>query len=124
MCRYSMKMYKSHFACFKCRLAFKGVATCPSCLQPMTHMGMDFKAPPKRDKKWWANAEILARAGYTFSSCGCTGPGYGGKRDGRLSKRLKGAQAFVNQRLASQFPEELKSPKNGWRKPKIPAFSR
>jgi len=101
----------------------------------MTEMGMDFKAPPKNDRKWWANAEILAKAGFTFSSCGCTGPGYGGKskryrysklayKASILGKRLSGAQEFVNNWLESKFPEELKSPKNGWRKPKIRAFSR
>ena len=111
-----MKLYKTHFACFKCRLAFKGVATCPSCHQPMTEMGMDFKAPPKRDKKWWANSEILAKAGFTFSSCGCSGPGYGGKRkryglhEVILGKRLKNALAFVTSKYEEKLPRELKSP--------------
>jgi hypothetical protein len=92
----------------------------------MFRMGHDFKAPPKRDKKWWANVELLAKAGFTFHSCGRTGPRYHVYYpDTPLGKRLHGAVAFITERHKEKFPEELKSQKkNGWRKPKVPAFMR
>jgi tRNA(Ile2) C34 agmatinyltransferase TiaS len=70
MCRYSDKEYKSHFACLKHRHSAKfpkyAHPKCPTCQQPMTHMGRDFKPPKAEDKKAWAR---LIPGGY--DSCGC-----------------------------------------------------
>ena len=92
MCRYSCKTYKEHFACFRCRKAFKRTARadlpafgrpqygklrmvpCPECGEPMAEMGHDFRAPPQRDKRQWRKVEILYEQGFAFCSCGC-GPG-------------------------------------------------
>jgi hypothetical protein len=39
-------------------------------------MGLDFKAPKRKDKEQWKVVEILYEHGITFYSCGCGGPGY------------------------------------------------
>ena len=92
MCRYSMSTYKPHYACFNCRKTFKRrlltdlnpiiAATvskpskCPECGELMADMGLDFKAPAKSDKKAWEHLANLYKAGVTFHSCGCYGPGF------------------------------------------------
>ncbi|WP_165247064.1 hypothetical protein [Paludisphaera soli] len=98
MCRYGFHQYRDHFACFSCRKAFKQDqweapegetwlrgsrripvsrrAPCPDCTRPMVDMGLDFKAPPRADRKAWSILESLARAGVTFHNCGCGGPGF------------------------------------------------
>lgn len=107
MCRYATKRYKIHYACFECRVAFKECSDCPECEMPMVEMGRDFKAPPRNDRKWWRNAEILANAGFRFESCGCSGPKYG-----PLGKRLSGAQAFVDAHFRYLLPKELRKKHN------------
>ncbi|WP_189000607.1 hypothetical protein [Deinococcus roseus] len=39
-------------------------------------MGLDFKAPPRKDSKAWNVLEVLSGYGFRFHSCGCGGPGY------------------------------------------------
>jgi hypothetical protein len=93
-CRYAIKPYKSHFACFHCRKAFKeheGVLTktehrkvygadwkaiCPECGSEMADMGLDFKAPRQNAWKQWKAIEELYQHGITFHSSGWCGPGY------------------------------------------------
>ena len=65
-----------HFACFACRKAFKAgdeyvpdgaggyrrrVVTCPECRQPMSPMGLLFRAPRRRAVRAWRRLEELAR---------------------------------------------------------------
>jgi len=91
MCRYGVKTYKSHFACFKCRKSFKRrllsdisdnemqesvPAKCPDCGDFMANMGLDFKALTKKNIKAWVLLADLYSVGITFHSCGCSGPGY------------------------------------------------
>lgn len=95
MCRYGQYgPYKEPFACFKCRKVFKQtsryelpdhlkphdgekrICKCPQCGEPMADMGHDFKAPKQSDVKQWEKIRILYNNGFTFHSCGCTGPGY------------------------------------------------
>lgn len=93
MCRYAHHQYRDHFACFRCRKAFKAwrwkwreeggpkpvgrpryaprEVVCPDCGNPMTDMGLDFKAPPKSDRKTWEIMETLAANGFHFRGCGC-----------------------------------------------------
>lgn len=61
---------KQHYACFSCRKAFKVRGTfnstatpapCPECKQPMTAMGLLFRAPRQRAVKAWKKLEELAR---------------------------------------------------------------
>jgi hypothetical protein len=89
MCRYALTRYKPHLACFDCRTVFRRrlrtdvdpsgqehVARCPQCGQAVADLGLDFKAPPKRDAKRWRELAALWRVGVTFHSCGCGGPGW------------------------------------------------
>lgn len=90
MCRYAMKSYKPHYACFECRKTFKRrlmwdirrddnslvEAKCPECGALMASMGYDFESPKKDDIKAWQHIKDLYSVGITFHSCGCTGPGY------------------------------------------------
>ncbi len=90
MCRYAMHSYKPHYACFKCRKAFKRrlmgntykvdpapvAAKCPQCGELMANMGLDFESPKQNDIKAWQHIQSLYSVGITFHSCGCSGPGY------------------------------------------------
>lgn len=117
MCRYGFHKYKSHYACFTCRKVFRvrpfdewasesvrnGEAAhevlCPDCRAAMTDMGLDFKAPPKRNVKQWKKVELLRNAGVGYSSCGCSGPGY-------RPKTLSEVPAFLALREAERSRSE------------------
>jgi len=93
MCRYAWHNYRDHFACFRCRKAFKywqwedcdesawklrarlehvpREIVCPDCSLPMVDMGLDFKAPPKDDREAWQILECLQEQGFAFHGCGC-----------------------------------------------------
>jgi hypothetical protein len=49
---------------------------CPECGSLMADLGLDFKAPRKTDIKHWKIIEGLYTIGYSFHSCGCSGPGF------------------------------------------------
>lgn len=106
MCRYAFARYKPHFACFRCRKAFKRrhrdevdpggdehPARCPECGEPMAEMGLDFQAPPKAKRAQWRVLESLWEAGQTFHSCGCGGPGYRPREPAALRAYLHGVLA-------------------------------
>ena len=98
MCRYGFHNYRDHFACFRCRKAFKPLQregreqrveigqarplrvprelVCPDCSHPMVDMGLDFKAPPRSDREMWQILEILHTHGFHFGGCGCGGVGF------------------------------------------------
>jgi len=93
MCKYAMKAYKPHYACFECRKTFKRrlqgdlpggfnkkkdpiAAKCPDCGKLTASMGYDFKSPKKNDVKAWEHLANLYEVGIAFHSCGCNGPGY------------------------------------------------
>jgi len=96
-------LHKQHFACFRCRKAFKQRGSeeqfaypdaaplrpfpCPDCGRPMAVMGRDFKAPPQRDRAGWLVAELLQSFGFIFEP-GICGPGY-------RPHRLRDAVAFL-----------------------------
>src|SRR5688572_29203641 len=87
-------IYKDHFACFKCRKAFKQpnavdlpkeertgkrerrVVGCPQCNEPMHDMGHAFRAPKQDALKEWQTVELLFRNGIRFEYFGWCGPGY------------------------------------------------
>jgi hypothetical protein len=83
MCRYAISgPYKPHYACFKCRRAFKQwpeVATeqvcCPECGDVVHDLGLDFKPPKQANRKQWQKVRQLFEHGFIFHSCGCCGPG-------------------------------------------------
>lgn len=121
MCRYGFTYYRDHFACFRCRKAFKHwqyenlgwgfprserlrrparAIACPDCSRPMTEMGLDFRAPRKGDRESWQIAEILAANGFTFHGCGC----YVGYSPPQL---LREVPAWLEQRRQPQEGERL-----------------
>lgn len=73
--------YREHFACFRCRKAFKQTADadlpadrrptpghpraapCPQCRTPMAEVGKDFEAPRQSDVGRWEVAELLHQHG-------------------------------------------------------------
>jgi hypothetical protein len=99
MCRYALKPdYKKHYACFRCRKAFKRrnkvdvdplgdehPARCPQCGMLMADMGLDFAPPKTSNVKAWHTAATLFEVGETFHSCGCGGPGYRPKDPAKLA---------------------------------------
>lgn len=103
MCRYGIKTYKSHYACFECRKTFKRrfiedinngekqsvEAKCPQCGQLMANMGLDFASPKKDNIKEWAHLKNLFSVGITFHSCGCSGPGYIPNTKEKLKEHLE-----------------------------------
>ena len=48
---------------------------CPQCRCAMANVGLDIKAPKMTDKAAWKALEESYALGYTFRSCGCSGPG-------------------------------------------------
>ena len=110
MCRYAVYgPYKTHFACFECRKAFKRAlaeqpAPCPDCGEPMAEMGLDFKAPPRDDVQHWRVVASLYRAGFDYRSCGCSGPGYRPSRIKDLAPFLERERPkSEGERLAEAF---------------------
>ena len=136
MCRYGEYHYKEHFACFTCRKVFRRpyllgltdqlsekdrqIVPCPECKRLMVNIGKDFKTPKQSDKEQWKKAEKLVKAGYSFHSCGCVGPGY-------RPVKLKEVDQFVQdqdtlkrewkrQRMIVKRAEELTIKRNKRRK--------
>lgn len=52
------------------------IATCPQCGGQMANMGRDFKAPKQTNVKAWKIIKGMYTTGYSFHTCGCSGPGY------------------------------------------------
>jgi len=122
MCRYGLYgPYKSHFACFECRKAFKRwnerewparerphpdetvPALCPDCARPMADMGLDFQAPPQRDVERWQVAAFLFQRGYAYHCCGCGGPGYRPSRWSDVPAFLDRAPQSPGKVLAARY---------------------
>ena len=121
MCRYAVA-YREHWACFGCRKMFRrrspkewpsgfkietgritqwpdkaAHAACPQCRGAMHNMGLDFKAPSQNDEKQWQKVRLLSQNGVRWSSCGCSGPGYG-----KQLRTLRSAREFLARREAGQ----------------------
>jgi hypothetical protein len=91
--------HPQHFACFACRKAFKQRGSwlvrrsdlrpfpCPDCTAPMTPLGRDFKAPPRRDRAQWLKVELLHAFGVVFETPTET-PGGPGPRPGKLNEAV------------------------------------
>lgn len=105
MCRYAIKTYKAHYACFECKKTFKRKrlqdidetkrdskifnAKCPQCSNLMANKGLDFEAPKKSDDKAWKPLENLYEVGIAFHNCGCGGNGYVPKDKKKLLNYLE-----------------------------------
>ena len=93
MCRYDGCLgdsYKTRFACFVCKKAFKTydrrslnrrtdtreLHKCPECGSIMSNVGKDFKPPRKEAVKQWKKLEYITNIlHFNWQSCGCNGPG-------------------------------------------------
>jgi hypothetical protein len=79
VCHYAEKLYKLHYACAACRVAFKRHPAadghrCPRCGQPMVCAGHDFAAPRRHDTKAWSVVAVVLAAGLRYEGrepCGC-----------------------------------------------------
>ncbi len=52
------------------------VGKCPDCGNQMVNMGLDFRAPKKKDTKAWEIFESMYEVGHNFHTCGCDAFGY------------------------------------------------
>jgi hypothetical protein len=100
MCRYAFKNYKSPYACFSCRKAFRGhgLTICPQCGGALHNLGKDFKVPRQRDVKGWQKVEQLYQHGIRFGSCGCGGPGYRPKRLNEVERFLATSEEVLRRK--------------------------
>ena len=115
MCRYgNYGPYKSHFACFDCRKAFKrtapvhlkesSIAPCPDCGQPMANMGLDFATPKRSAVEHWEVVAFLFRRGFKYHSCGCSGPGFRPSRWNEVPEFLESHKCRpAGESLAAKF---------------------
>ena len=111
MCRYALKPYKRHYACFQCRKAFKRAradkpARCPQCRLLMVDMGLDFAPPKMSDLKAWKAAAALYEVGETFHSCGCRGPGYRPRDPAKLASFFRDRLRVYRGELAGWTRDE------------------
>lgn len=97
MCRYATP-YKPHFVCLACGSSFKQSPLpprehpCPRCRTPMINAGFDLAIPRRRDKNAWEALGATLRAGLTFHSCGCGGPGYRPRSTAEVRERRRAAK--------------------------------
>ncbi len=116
MCRYAIKTYKAHYACFKCQKTFKRkilqdfeenateksifAAKCPQCTALMADMGLDFEAPMKTDIKAWKHLANLYEVDIAFHNCGCGGDGLVPKNKTELLTYLEKTKQYYEQHRA------------------------
>lgn len=89
MCR-NAYYHNSHWVCLDCQLAVKRedrwqnvtrndvaapVFACGNCAKPLERVGIDYKAPKRRDHKAWALLRALIAHGHRHHSGCCDGPG-------------------------------------------------
>ncbi|MFI0960063.1 deoxyxylulose-5-phosphate synthase [Streptomyces sp. NPDC021080] len=97
MCRYATS-YKPHFVCLACRASFKQSPLplrehpCPHCRTPMVDAGFDLAVPRRGNNSAWKALEATLRAGLTFHSCGCDGPGYRPRSTAEVRERRRAAK--------------------------------
>lgn len=89
---------KSNFACLDCRYSASrarwaaGTPRCSSCGEPMEHMGVNFKAPRRRDAQQWEKIRRLVASDIRFhASCRCC------QRGNRVEWSIKSLSDAKNQ---------------------------
>jgi len=112
MCRYGMASYKHHFVCLACRSSFKRDRVdgreqpCPRCGAAMIDAGYDLAVPRRRDVAGWKALGVVLRAGLTFHSCGCGGPGFRPRTPAQVrARRIAAVRLGVPLREALQRTE-------------------
>lgn len=120
MCRYSDPDYRSVYACFDCRVAWKGPrpssranpqngsTECSKCHKEGLNMGRDFTAPRQTQKAQWKKLFLMTRNGTKarmFDSCGC-----GGGSKMRLDRTLADVKDKERQRQRAPRPSNSSLP--------------
>jgi len=108
MCRYSEHSYKTHYACLNCfyttKLQYRpwnNNPKCTTCGNEMRHMGRDFHAPRRANKRQWTKIKLLASINMIYDSCGCYGPG-------KRPKTLREAKEYNKKYRLSRIPKLLR----------------
>ncbi|WP_017591523.1 hypothetical protein [Nocardiopsis potens] len=85
-----------HHVCLDCRVAFKHAGrrdrTCPNCAGGLIDAGNDLEVPRRGDEAGWRVLGVLLRAGVTFHSSCCGGPGWRPRTMGQVKERLAAAE--------------------------------
>lgn len=112
VCRYGMGYYKRHFVCLACRSSFKRdwpderEQLCPRCGATMIDAGHDLAVPRRRDAAGWKVLSVVLRAGLTFHSCGCGGPGFRPRTPAEVrARRIAAVRLSASLREALQRTE-------------------
>ncbi|MQS14987.1 hypothetical protein F7Q99_22665 [Streptomyces kaniharaensis] len=106
---------RRHYVCLSCRVSTKrhgaaGQNGCPRCGEELFDAGHDLEVPKKRDEAGWRALTALLRAGVTFHSRCCYGPGWRPRTPREVRERLaasRGTGLAVAEALTTQDVEEL-----------------
>jgi hypothetical protein len=100
VCRYGTT-YKHHYVCLACRSSVKHEWVperehrCPRCRAVLVDAGYDLAVPPRRDESAWTALTATLRAGITFHSCGCGGPGFRPRTSAQVRERRAAARRLA-----------------------------
>ncbi|RKS08378.1 hypothetical protein DFP74_4075 [Nocardiopsis sp. Huas11] len=84
--------------CLECRVAFKHrghevrARVCPNCAGKLIDAGSDLEVPRRGDDAGWRVLGVLLRAGITFHSTCCDGPGWRPRTMAQVKERLAAAE--------------------------------
>ncbi len=87
-----------HHVCLECRAAFKHrlheprTRVCPNCAGKLIDTGSDLEVPRRGDDAGWRVLGVLLRAGVTFHSTCCDGPGWRPRTMAQVKERLTAAE--------------------------------
>ncbi|GAB3499117.1 hypothetical protein GCM10027440_53610 [Nocardiopsis coralliicola] len=85
-----------HAVCLDCRVAFKHAGrrdrVCPNCAAELIDAGNDLEVPRRGDDAGWRVLGVLLRAGVTFHSSCCAGPGWRPRTMAQVKERLSAAE--------------------------------
>jgi hypothetical protein len=77
----------------------------------MTDAGFDLAIPRRRDDRGWRTLAAVLRAGVSFYSCGCSGPGFRPRTWGEVRERqLAAARLGLPQRVALTMRDPWPAP--------------
>ncbi|WP_026123496.1 hypothetical protein [Nocardiopsis chromatogenes] len=106
----------SHHVCLSCRLDFKIPSlpdqqrVCPNCAGGLIDAGHDLEVPRRDDAAGWFVLDVLLRAGVTFHSSCCDGPGWRPRTVRQVKERLQAAERTgtpLAQALTTRDPDEI-----------------
>lgn len=87
-----------HHVCLECRVGFKHrldeprTRVCPNCAGDLIDAGSDLEVPRRGDDAGWRVLGVLLRAGVTFHSTCCDGPGWRPRTMAQVRERLAAAE--------------------------------